>query len=205
MQGYVCPAKRAYCPSSQEEIQITLHEENKAVSREYIWPNTLMLPTEEAKDWHCKYKIEVDPVLIERLTNQSKQQNYTWGVQPVDQGRLVVEIHMHGFEDYAYIILQHHNFFKDITDKQEDDEVQKLLPLRNGMVYVFPGEFDALITFAPKANFNGTQQTNKGGWFIVKATYRLNVNYGSKTGSNVINILRPGETNETYFVDDSES
>lgn len=61
---------------------------------------------------------------------------------------------MKGFDEYAYIILQQDNGFKDVKQEQQADQAQRVLPLINHMKYIFPGEFDALISFAPTAGGN---------------------------------------------------
>ncbi len=50
---------------------VKINEQNTQVSREYNWSEDILLPTQEAKDWHCKYKIEVDTDLIQKLTKNS--------------------------------------------------------------------------------------------------------------------------------------
>jgi hypothetical protein len=32
--------------------------------RYYEWGNDVLLPTQDAKNWYCKYKLSVDPNLI---------------------------------------------------------------------------------------------------------------------------------------------
>ena len=59
MQGYVCPASQQHCPYGQGDIRIVIEQINSIYKREWEWPESMLLPTEDAKDWHCKYKVEV--------------------------------------------------------------------------------------------------------------------------------------------------
>lgn len=55
----MCPANRDYCPNIDEDILIMIDEVDHAFSREHVWASSILLPADDASEWHCKYKIEV--------------------------------------------------------------------------------------------------------------------------------------------------
>lgn len=77
--------------------------------------------------------------------------------------------------------------------------------ISNGKKYILPAEQDVLITFAPFSNNDGSSKVNKGGRFAVKATYKVDVKKEEKQDKNTENVLRPGETDESYFEKDTNS
>ena len=44
--------------------------------------------------------------------------------------------------------------------------------MENGQKFILPGDTDALITFAPVGNKDGSVRTNHGGSFGIKAYYK---------------------------------
>lgn len=107
MRGFVCPANRKYCPSSQKQIELDVRTENQTIKREYTWKtsttNGLKFPTEVASEWHCKYRIHADRDVVRSLLNIP---------QP---GYIMVDLTLEGFDEFVYFIVQRHGKFKDIT------------------------------------------------------------------------------------------
>ena len=95
---------------------------------------------------------------------------------------------MKGFDEYAYIILSHNN----------SDQPYRVLPLANHMKYIFPGEFDAFISFAPTGS-KTTDVKSRGGYLIFRTVYKYKISQEEKMNANTVNILRPGETKMSYY------
>ena len=152
MQGYVCPASQQHCPYGQGDIRIVIEQINSIYKREWEWPESMLLPTEDAKDWHCKYKVEVSDKTLRKADGKSLNDDEK---ENMNQGYLVVDVKMRGFENDAYLILQSHDDFVDVKEDQSEDEKQRVVAIEDGVKYILPGEMDALITFAPIGNSEG--------------------------------------------------
>lgn len=76
-----------------------LEKEDEVVVRTQVWPEYERLPTTSAENWYCKYKINTRRDLIELNSNKSDPTNST------SKGRIILQVFMEGFDDYAYMIL----------------------------------------------------------------------------------------------------
>jgi hypothetical protein len=54
---------------------------------------------------------------------------------------------MEGFDNYVYLILQAHNYFKDVMDEEgklsninQGEDVQQYYQVKNGSRFIIPGE-----------------------------------------------------------------
>lgn len=97
MQGFVCPANRKYCPSNQNLIELDVRTENKTIRRHHSWKTTksngLKFPTEQAREWHCKYRIHAERDVVRALLNIR---------QP---GYIMVDLTLEGFDEFVYLIV----------------------------------------------------------------------------------------------------
>ena len=62
MRKLVCPAKKTECPNTQDDIMINIREQDKEYTKEFNWWH--QVPTDDARDYHCKYMIRADRSLI---------------------------------------------------------------------------------------------------------------------------------------------
>ena len=74
-----------------------LEEREKWVQRTFQWG--FAIPTDYANDWHCKYRVLTNDMLI-------------GGVKPTE--KIIVDFVMHGFDDYVYVILQPKGSINDV-------------------------------------------------------------------------------------------
>lgn len=80
------------CPDSQYEIEIWIEQREITYIRNFNW--AFGIPLREAKDWHCKYRVITNDMLL----------GDTDGVE-----KIVLDISMKGFDNYVYVILQEPN------------------------------------------------------------------------------------------------
>lgn len=99
-----------------------IEKEDEVVIRTQSWPEYERLPTASAENWYCKYKVMTRRDMIDLDRNNT---NDPTNSTVKDKGRIILQVFMEGFDDYAYMILQAHNFFTDIKDNQDPDKVQR--------------------------------------------------------------------------------
>ena len=104
-----------------------LQKEDEVVVRVQEWPSYERLPTSNAENWYCKYKVTTRRELIDLDRNNTNDPTNS-----TSKGHIILQVFMEGFDDYAYMILQAHNFFTDITNNQDPDKVQRFYQLLNG-------------------------------------------------------------------------
>ena len=155
------------------------------MTREHVWDESVGLPTAEAKDWHCKYKVVASRELVADATQR---------------GNTIIDVEMEGFDDYVYLILQAHDNFEDIGEDREkpaagagEVEVQQQFRVKTGSRFIIPAEQDVLITFAPVSNGDGIPKTSRGASIAIRAVYRRAVACEESHAEGVTHVLRPGQ------------
>ena len=155
-----------------------------------------VLPRENAKDWHCKYQIQIDSSLREASVLDSLKDREA-------NGWIVFEETSVGFDKNVVIIMQPPGKFIDYNFRAEstDPDTQTFMGLsRIGQKYYFPAEYDLFIDVSPyKLNKDSeTQETEEGeGYFEFKVYHTLEEPTSSDDVSKVAIIHRHhGEEDE---------
>ena len=155
-----------------------------------------VLPRENAKDWHCKYQIQIDSSLREASVLDSLKDREA-------NGWIVFEETSVGFDKNVVIIMQPPGKFIDYNFRAEstDPDTQTFMGLsRIGQKYYFPAEYDLFIDVSPyKLNEDSeTQETEEGeGYFEFKVYHTLEEPTSSDDVSKVAIIHRHhGEEDE---------
>ena len=136
MLDFVCPASANHCPSSQEEIEVELEEEDHLVYRGYLWAQTV--PSPDAPDWHCKYRVRAARGLV-----ASENED--------ERGYIYVQVEPYGFDEDVFLIIQPYKRFCDYSN-DNPGTITQVLPATFGRNFYIPAEYEVLISFAPLGN-----------------------------------------------------
>jgi hypothetical protein len=71
LRRFLLPSNPDFCPKSSEKIQIRKYE--KEIEHEF----STIVPTTEAKDWHCKMHLSTDEILHD-ITISEEYRGYTY-------------------------------------------------------------------------------------------------------------------------------
>ena len=63
LQEWTCPMSTEHC---DQDVDIIIRDQTKA-KREWTWP--MYVPTSEAADWNCKYKMSVEADFLKSVNS----------------------------------------------------------------------------------------------------------------------------------------
>ena len=139
------PADALNCPS--EGTQISIMESNSPVVTQYNFQGDL--PNEDAKNWHCKWKLSAfEPLAPQGLTGTIEE-------RATANGWIVLEITTTGFSSNAIVVMQPRGKFYDFNfrDPTSDPYVQTYVGIDNFRneknMYVFPAEYEMYLDVSP--------------------------------------------------------
>lgn len=94
----MCPAKlNNRCPDNQYEIELWIEQRKYQYTRTFNWTQTI--PSSDAINWHCKYRVVTNELILGGLDGVEK---------------IVLDVTLNGFDEYVYVILQKKDEFIDI-------------------------------------------------------------------------------------------
>lgn len=134
LRQFLMPSNKDFCPQSSEKIQIRNLEQE--IEHEF----TTLVPTTEAKDWHCKLHLSTD----EFLPNST--------IPEKDRGYSYIQADGVGFDNDIILIVQPRGKFYDYNFMAETNNPEKMSMVRKsfpGAKYIIPAEYDVMIDFAP--------------------------------------------------------
>lgn len=130
----MCPASEQYCPILAHETNIHIRESNKFVEREHIWD--FETPTLDAKNYFCKYHIQVDDALIS-------------GDADADKGLIYLEGEQYGFDEEVFVYVQPKGQWENFSSTNKVNDITTIYRAFFGRKFLIPAEYDVMVSFAP--------------------------------------------------------
>lgn len=139
-------ADAASCPEF-DDTRILIEESEKPVEASWSFPGVLPDDAEDAENWHCKWKLDVDSSLIptEKSTSGTLEERE-------ENGWIVLEAETMGFDRDVVVVMQPHGKFYDFNARLDatDPNTQTYVGLsRAGKKFVLPAEYDIFFDVSP--------------------------------------------------------
>ena len=122
-----------------------IHVEETDTPVEVEIPFEGALPNRDAKEWHCKWKVDVEDSLISAGVEEEKEDREA-------NGWIVLEAVANGFDKNVIVVMQppgkfyDYNYYEESTDPSKQSFVARA---QNGQKFVFPAEYDIFVDVSP--------------------------------------------------------